>query len=126
MKKFFKYALIGLGVFIVIGVILTALSNPDAMKEGAEKGFNDGKNAVEQSKPKVDEREVYEFTTTLYRGYEQNAFDKNDANPSLSANEKSENLTIAEEKALNETADKYGITVEQVKEIIDKGQKENW
>lgn len=126
MKKFFKYALIGLGIFIVIAVIGTALSNPDAMKESAEKGFNDGKKAVEQTKPQVDERKVYEYTTTLYRAYEQQAFDKNDANPSLSADEKSENLTVAEEKALNETADKYGITVDQVKEIIDKGQKENW
>jgi transposase len=107
-------------------MIGTAIANPETTKESFDKGMQDAKETVEGSSTKVDEKEVYQHTTSLYRKYEQGAFDKNDANQYKNAEESGQNLVDAEERSLKETADKYNISVEEVKKIIDKGQKENW
>ncbi len=126
MKKTVKYGLIGFVILFILVMIGTAIANPETTKESFDKGMQDAKETVEGSSTKVDEKEVYQHTTSLYRKYEQEAFDKNDANQYKNAEESGQNLVDAEERSLKETADKYNISVEEVKRIIDNGQKENW
>ena len=80
------------------------------------------KEAVKEIKASTNEKEIYEFSTALYKKYEQEAFAKNDTNPNENPSIQAQRLQAAEERALKETAQKYGISEKEVAAIISKLQ----
>jgi|SRR3989344_845628 len=68
------------------------------------------------------ESQIYEYSTSLYKKYEQQAFDLNDANPDEGMDIKAERLQEAEKRALRETAQKFNISEDKVADIVSRLQ----
>lgn len=68
------------------------------------------------------ESQIYEYSNSLYKKYEQEAFDLNDANPDESMEIKAKRLEEAEKRALRETAQKFGISEDKVADIVSRLQ----
>lgn len=131
-----KWIVIIFGVIIVLFIIGVAVS-PEG-KESFNKGLEEGKQVVEKEATKVPEKvieiekeptkvlknnsdkEIYIYSKTIYRKYEQEAFDLNDANTNDSPEVKSNRLEDAEQRALRETAQKFNISEQEVADIISR------
>lgn len=68
------------------------------------------------------ENQIFDYAKNLYRKYEQEAFDLNDANPEESFEIKGQRLIDAEERSTRETAQYFKISEEEVVKIILKLQ----
>jgi hypothetical protein len=97
---------------------------PELELKPAEDNSNDTQEEpVEDNTTTQNQKEIYAFTKKIYRKYEQEVFDKMDADPE---GDYSEEAVQADERALQETMEKYGISIEELIDIISKGDSEGW
>jgi hypothetical protein len=125
MKKILVIIGVILGIVILIGIIGAATSQD-------EKKINNTANTPtlelqKQEQNNYDsgtdfEKQVFDYSKALYRKYEQEAFDLNDASPDEGYDIKAERLEKAEERAIAETAQKFGISENEVIDIVSKLQ----
>ena len=67
---------------------------------------------------RASDKQIYDYSSALYKTYEQEAFKLNDANPDENVQIKSDRLVQAEEKAISDTAKKFNISQEEVVKIV--------